>query len=78
MQFRSAKPADYLGSIARSNFLEPQERLEVKYEFVSKEDGGRFMGNADVAELEKFHKDGAVSHWRIMRSVIPSGVWEMW
>lgn len=27
VQFRSAKPADYLGSIARSNFLEPQEKL---------------------------------------------------
>lgn len=78
VQFRSAKSADYLGSIARRNFLEPQENLEVKYEFVSKEDGGRVMGNADVGELEKFHKDGAVSHWRIMRNVIPGGVWEMW
>ncbi|USP77781.1 uncharacterized protein yc1106_05055 [Curvularia clavata] len=78
VQFRSPRSADYLGSIARSNFLEPQENLEVKYEFVSKEKGGRVMGNADVAELEKFHKDGAVSHWRIMRSVIPGGVWEMW
>lgn len=78
IRFRNAKPADYLGSIARRNFLQPQENLEVKYEYVPKEDGGRVMGNADVGELEKFHKDGAVSHWKIMRTVLPSGVWEMW
>ena len=41
-------------------------------------DGGRVMGNADVGELEKFHEDGAVSHWKIMRTVLPEGVWEMW
>ncbi|EUC42057.1 hypothetical protein COCMIDRAFT_29242 [Bipolaris oryzae ATCC 44560] len=78
IRFRNAKPADYLGSIARRNFLQPQENLEVKYEYVPKENGGRVMGNADVGELEKFHKDGAVSHWKIMRTVLPSGVWEMW
>ncbi|KNG48308.1 spermine spermidine synthase [Stemphylium lycopersici] len=78
VKFRDAKPADYLGSIARRNFLQPQEKLEVKYDFVGKEQGGSVMGNADVGELEKFHKEGAVSHWKIMRSVLPAGVWEMW
>jgi hypothetical protein len=28
--------------------------------------------------LERFHEEGAVSHWRIMRTVLPDGVWEMW
>jgi hypothetical protein len=78
INFRDAVEEDYLGSIARRNFLQPQQKLEVKYDFVSKEDGGRVMGNADVGELEKFHEDGAVSHWRIMRTVLPAGVWEMW
>ncbi|CAN9189120.1 unnamed protein product [Alternaria alternata] len=78
VKFRDAVPKDFLGSIARTNFLQPQKKLEVKYDFVSKENGGRVMGNADVGELEKFHEDGAVSHWKIMRSVLPEGVWEMW
>lgn len=78
VNFRDTVQQDYLGSIARRNFLQPQEKLEVNYDFVSKEDGGRVMGNADVGELEKFHEDGAVSHWRIMRTVLPEGVWEMW
>ncbi|KAI4916879.1 hypothetical protein J4E90_003383 [Alternaria incomplexa] len=78
VNFRDTVQKDYLGSIARRNFLQPQEKLEVNYDFVSKENGGRVMGNADVGELEKFHEDGAVSHWKIMRTVLPEGVWEMW
>ncbi|KAF1939853.1 hypothetical protein EJ02DRAFT_244511 [Clathrospora elynae] len=78
VQFRDTVQSDLLGSIARQNFLKPQESLEVQYEYVSKENGGRVMGNADVGELEKFHKEGAVSHWKIMRTVLPEGVWEMW
>ncbi|CAE7016371.1 Spermine spermidine synthase family protein [Pyrenophora teres f. teres] len=78
IQFRDVTQKDLLGSLARNNFLQPREALEVKYEFVSKEDGGKVMGNGDVGLLEKFHKDGAVSHWKIMRSVLPAGVWEMW
>jgi hypothetical protein len=78
VQFRDATDADYLGSIARKNFLQPQEGLEVVYQYVMKEDGGRVMGRADVGELERFHEEGAVSHWRIMRTVLPDGVWEMW
>jgi len=78
VNFRDAVQKDFLGSIARRNFLQPQKQLEVKYDFVSKENGGKVMGNADVGELEKFHEDGAVSHWRIMRTVLPEGVWEMW
>jgi hypothetical protein len=78
VQFRDATYADYLGSIARKNFLQPQEALEVQYEYQSKGEGGRVMGNKDVGELEKFHEEGAVSHWRIMRTVLADGVWEMW
>jgi hypothetical protein len=73
--FRKATSKDWLGSIARRNFLQPREELEVKFEY---EKGGQVMGKADVAELEAYHEEGAVSHWKIMRSVLPAGVWEMW
>ena len=78
IRFREPEMEDYLGSIARQNFLHPKEELEVKYKYVKEKDGGRMMGRKDVGELEKWHKEGAVSHWRIMRTVLPSGVWEMW
>ncbi|KAF2850265.1 S-adenosyl-L-methionine-dependent methyltransferase [Plenodomus tracheiphilus IPT5] len=75
VRFRKATQKDFLGSIARKNFLQPQDELEVKYEYVK---GGKVMGRKDVGELEKFHRKGAVSHWEIMRTVLPKGVWEMW
>ncbi|KAH6644075.1 S-adenosyl-L-methionine-dependent methyltransferase [Boeremia exigua] len=73
--FRKATQKDFLGSLARRNFLQPREELEVKYEYT---EGAEVMGRADVAELEAYHEEGAVSHWKIMRSVLPAGVWEMW
>ncbi|KAH7075149.1 S-adenosyl-L-methionine-dependent methyltransferase [Paraphoma chrysanthemicola] len=76
--FREPVREDFLGSLARHNFLVPQEDLEVKYDFVREGEKGKVMGMKDVGELEKYHKEGAVSHWRIMRTVLPSGVWELW
>ena len=73
--FREATSEDWLGSIARRNFLQPKDELEV--EFVYNKDLP-VMGRADVGQLEAYHEDGAVSHWKIMRGVIPAGVWEMW
>ncbi|KAF2251829.1 hypothetical protein BU26DRAFT_516581 [Trematosphaeria pertusa] len=76
--FRKADEDDFKGSIARRNFLQPKPDQEINYELVEPERGGKVMRRADVGELEKFHKQGAVSHWRIMRTVLPDGVWEMW
>jgi hypothetical protein len=76
--FREPEQQDYLGSIARQNFLMPKKELEVKYKYVKPEDGGKTMSRNDVGELERYHKEGAVSHWKIMRTVLPEGVWEMW
>jgi hypothetical protein len=76
--FREPEQKDYLGSIARQNFLMPKEELEVKYKYIKPEDGGKTMSKNDVGELERYHKEGAVSHWKIMRTVLPEGVWEMW
>ncbi|KAJ4290489.1 hypothetical protein N0V90_010706 [Kalmusia sp. IMI 367209] len=78
MTFRAADEDDFLGSLARKSYLEPKANLEIRYEYVKEEDGGKVMTRADVGELEKYHKEGAVSHWRIMRTVLPDGVWEMW
>lgn len=71
--FRPPTPADLLGSIARRNFLEPQAALEITGEYVRGEEV-----LAGEGALERYQRGGAVSHWRIMRSVLPKGVWEMW
>jgi hypothetical protein len=73
--FRKSTSKDWLGSIARRNFLQPREDHEVNFVY---EKGAPVMGRADVGELEAYHEEGAVSHWKIMRSVLPAGIWEMW
>ncbi|ORY18239.1 S-adenosyl-L-methionine-dependent methyltransferase [Clohesyomyces aquaticus] len=76
--FREPVLEDFSGSIARQNFLAPKEELEIMFEYKTVEQGGSVMGKSDVGELEEWHKLGAVSHWRIMRTVLPDQVWELW
>jgi hypothetical protein len=79
IRFRKAtEEEDFRGSIARANFLQPRAELEFGFQGQREEEGGKVMRGADVGELERWHERGAVSHWRIMRSVLPDGVWEMW
>jgi hypothetical protein len=78
IRFREPTEDDFKGSIARQNFLMPRGTHEIRFEYTAEEEGGRVMRRRDVGELEGFHKEGAVSHWRIMRTVLPAGVWEMW
>lgn len=75
VSFRTATTADFLGSLARRNFLQPQDELEIRFRYVA---GAAVMGRADVGALERYHAQGAVSHWGIMRTVLPRRVWEMW
>ncbi|KAF2787426.1 hypothetical protein K505DRAFT_329697 [Melanomma pulvis-pyrius CBS 109.77] len=78
ISFREADEKDWKGSIARSNFLRPRDEFELKFDYISPENGGKIMKKSGVDELEKWHKLGAISHWRIMRTVLPDGVWELW
>ncbi len=55
--------------------MQPKEELEVEYVYNK---DLTVMGRADVGQLEAYHEDGTVSHWKIMRGAIPAEVWEMW
>ncbi|KAF2733821.1 S-adenosyl-L-methionine-dependent methyltransferase [Polyplosphaeria fusca] len=78
IHFRESDKEDWGESIARANFLDPKPNLEISYDFLAEKQGGKIMKQGNVGELEKWHKQGAVSHWKIMRSVLPGPIWEMW
>lgn len=78
LSFRMPTDADFLGSIARRNFLYPRPEHEIKYDFKAAEPTAKMLRRGETQELEKHQNEGAVSHWRIMRSVLPSAVWENW
>ncbi|EKG15254.1 Spermine synthase [Macrophomina phaseolina MS6] len=75
IRFRQPVDADYLGSIVRRRTLYPAADLEVKFK---PDEGAELLTEENVAVLEKGHKESAVSHWRIMRTVLPDKIWELW
>ena len=73
--FRDPIEADFLGSHARQEFLLPQHEVlltewdrNVKW----------IITEETMVFAEASQKQNALSHWYLMRSVIPSAVWENW
>ncbi|KAF2139126.1 uncharacterized protein K452DRAFT_290224 [Aplosporella prunicola CBS 121167] len=75
IEFRKPGRADWLGSIVRKRTLLPGKELEVAF---SPDEGAQLLTGETVEVLEKGHKASAVSHWRIMRTVLPDAVWQLW
>jgi len=74
--FREPTEDDFRGSLAKRTYLLPQVGLEINFDFQG--DSEKVLRRGETAELEKHQQIGAVSHWRIMRTVLPDKVWEMW
>ncbi|KAL9027828.1 MAG: hypothetical protein Q9196_003710 [Gyalolechia fulgens] len=75
-RFRQATREDFLGSQARQHHLPP--RYEVDPEYLTKRYGNDIITKRNSRELEKAQYQGALGHWKVMRSVLPDAVWENW
>lgn len=81
ISFREPTEDDFRGSIARRSHLLPKVGLEIAFDWRG---GGAHGAGGDVlrrgatGELERFQEGAAVSHWGIMRTVLPGRVWELW
>ena len=74
IEFRTPDEADFLGSETRRQALLPAHEVPQKYFSSSSE----IIKKMDVKRLERSQLDGAVGHWKVMRTVLPSKVWETW
>lgn len=77
VKFRKPTEADFLGSGASRAFLLP--RYEVggaAGEPWGQE--GEVLRVGKMRQLERWQRESALGHWRIMRQVLPSTVWENW
>lgn len=74
--FRKPTEADFLGSGARKAFLLPQHEIDLSKANFELE--GDVLRVGKTRELEKWHRESAIGHWRVMRGVLPSAVWENW
>lgn len=82
MTFRKPVEADYLGSNARRMFLVPEHGIEEAYFREQEGEGddteGGVLSKNDTTRLKKWQEKSAVGHWGVMRTVLPSEVWENW
>ncbi|KAI1737440.1 S-adenosyl-L-methionine-dependent methyltransferase [Xylaria scruposa] len=74
--FRKPVEADYLKSISRKQFLVPQHEVPLSA-FSSREEVGTLRSN-ETDKLAKWHDKSALRHWDVMRTVIPSEIWNQW
>lgn len=76
LTFREAVEADFLGSVSRRKSLMPKKEMEVA--LPTQADGLEVVTEGNVRKWEKEQLEAARRHWRLMRGVVPSVVWETW
>jgi hypothetical protein len=82
IEFRATSNDDYLGSMARRQFLPPDESLQMRLVEIGGQD--RRWTHEDILKrgnesiVEEYHSEAALRHWQIMRTVMPAGIWELW
>ena len=73
IEFRDPVEADFLGSGSRRRSLLPEH--EVLRDYVPADN---IITNADVGGLIDSRLVDAVGHWKLMRTVLPPKVWEIY
>lgn len=77
--FRRPEEADFLGTHARKHHLWPQHEIDAgRFESPTDDKRLKILARGRTKEIEKYQKEGAVDHWRLMRTVLPDAVWENW
>ncbi|KAI5306566.1 hypothetical protein KEM56_000261 [Ascosphaera pollenicola] len=77
IEFREANEDDYLGSLSRKSYLQPELEINPGL-FATADILMEVLTEEDAQALTMWHPQSAANHWKIMRSVLPAGVWESW
>jgi len=77
VKFRKPVEADFLGSRARKMFLLPQHEVDDAVFIEKEEDGGVLMKN-NTERFKGWQQQSALGHWAVMRTVLPTEIWEQW
>ncbi|OTA86587.1 hypothetical protein M434DRAFT_399831 [Hypoxylon sp. CO27-5] len=75
--FRKPTEADFLDSLARRAYLLPKHEVDASAFSATAADVGILRVN-ETEKLAKWHDQSALGHWAVMRTVIPSYIWENW
>lgn len=76
VHFRKPVEADYLGSPSIKAYLVP--KFEIPLEGIDISDLSDVLRMNNTRRLAETQKKSAMGHWRVMRTVLPPKVWELW
>ncbi|KIW16876.1 hypothetical protein PV08_04066 [Exophiala spinifera] len=76
--FRKPVEADFLGSGARREYMMPRHEIAASAFNNSGTVDVDVLQSGNTKLLEKYQAQSAIGHWRVMRTVLPDVVWEMW
>lgn len=74
--FREPVLADFLGSGSRQEYMIP--KIEIPLDTVDKADMSDLLRVANTFKLTAAQRESAVGHWKVMRTVLPPKIWELW
>lgn len=75
IDFREPTERDFLGSFSRRRYLYPRPELAVEFPLRGTD---VVLEGKDVGSWRREQEESASRHWGIMRSVLPSRVWELY
>lgn len=74
-KFRDPLEADFLRSHARREYLLPRHEIPAK-RFLDSD--ARVIEKSTIGGLKGAQRNSKISHWYLMRKVLPPVVWEHW
>ncbi|KAH8808574.1 S-adenosyl-L-methionine-dependent methyltransferase [Xylogone sp. PMI_703] len=74
--FRESTEKDFLGSMARRNFLKPT--LELEEDDLAGEEYAHVLYRNETEKFKNWQEESALGHWAVMRTVISPFVWNNW
>ncbi|KAA1466507.1 hypothetical protein DENSPDRAFT_831357 [Dentipellis sp. KUC8613] len=78
LEFRKPRESDFLGSHLRAHVFETLADREVDFKLIrgeSEEDGEKYVLKDQNNKLNAWQADGALDHWKVMRSILPEPFW---
>jgi spermidine synthase len=81
IEWRQTTNQDYLGSMARRQFMPPDEGYELELPKIlgdKKYQAWDILTKSNETILDEFRVDSGLKHWKVMRTVLPDAIWENW
>lgn len=78
ISFREPIERDFLDSYSRRRYLYPRPELAIEFPLRGTQRGTEVLEGKDLGSWQREQEESAGRHWGIMRSVLPSRVWELY